>query len=162
MKWFQVLTLNKLKIMKVILSICLICLFFAIDCQKTLAQSNTGDNVRLVLDQSIVFPDTMVKGTIKAYALGYVSFKDSLTLQPVDLTIQMIRMKGNTNKEVDFIFSSAREAKLNRDEKLLVERYSPKIDSILLNSRYEFVGPNTKMAGRTIAIGFPFEIIPKE
>ena len=136
-------------------------LFLVSDCQNTTGQVIVGGDIRLVVVKDIVFTDTDVDTNIKAYVVASVTFKDSLTLEPVNVSIQMVKMKGFGQSEVDFLFADSRETSLNEYERMLLEKYSPKVDSIFMNSRYEFTGEKKWIYGGKMAIAFPFEIKPE-
>lgn len=130
-------------------------------CQNTTGQEITGGDIRLVVNKDIVFTDTDVDTTIKAYVMATVTFKDSLSLEPVNASIQMVKMKGLGQSNVDFLFADSRETILNDYESLLLEKYLPMLDSIFLKSGYEFIGEKKWIYGRKMAIAFPFEIKPE-
>ncbi len=145
----------------------LIYLLLMVGCQNTFGQGPTGGDIRLITDKDIIFIDSAVDTTIKAYVMAIVTFKDSLTLEPVNMAIQMFRMKGleqsfKRNKvDFMFVFEVPREDSLSDYERILLEKYLPKVDSIFINSRYEFIGKKKWIYGRKMAIAFPFKIKPK-
>lgn len=147
--------------MKIKVWVGLLYLLLVAGCQNTTGQEIVGGDIRLAVDKNIVFVNTNFDTTIKAYVMASVTFKDSLTLEPVNVSIQMVKMKGMGQSEVDFVFADSRETSLNDYERILLEKYSPKLDSIFMNSRYEFIGEKKWIYGRKMAIAFPFEIRPK-
>lgn len=135
-------------------------LLFVSGCQHTVGQEKAGGDITMVLDEKVVFVDEGVETLIKGHVLAYVTFKDSLTLKPIDASIRMIKMKSKGSVEVDFIFAHPKEVNLSNYEKSLLEKYWPILASIYMDSRYEFMGDKKWIYGRRMAMSFPFEIKP--
>lgn len=144
----------------------MVCLFFITNCQNTAGQEIIGSgNIKIILDKNIEFIDCDVETVIRAAAFAHVDFNDSLPLEPVKVSITIVSMKEleqRTKKDkvhfVAFLNSSEKDS-LNYYEKRLLEKYLPRIDSIYMNSRYEFVGKEAD--NRRMGIGFSFKIKPE-
>lgn len=142
------------------------CLFFIINCQNTTGQELIGSgNIKIILDKNMELIDGDVETVIRAAAFAHVDFNDSLPLKPVKVSITIVSMKElekRTKKDkVHFIafLNNSEKDSLNYYEKKLLEKYLPKIDSIYMNSRYEFVVKEE--ANRRMGIGFSFQIKPE-
>ncbi|MDD2476560.1 MAG: hypothetical protein PHI32_11680 [Dysgonamonadaceae bacterium] len=139
-------------------------LFFIINCQNTTGQEIGSGNIKIILEKKIEFIDYDVDTVIRAVAFAHIDFNDSLPLKPVKVLITRISMKElreNTKKDKVYFhafFINTEEDSLNDFEKKLLEKYLPKIDSIYMNSRYEFVGKEEY--NRRMGIGFSFKIKP--
>lgn len=154
--------------MKFAIWLSLISLFFICNCQSTTGQEINESIIRLAIDKDSTFTDPNIDTAIKAYVVAYVTFKDSLTLEPVQVSIQMFKMMElehkNKNRKVDFMYVLDDSCKnsLNQVEWTLLEKYLPRVDSILMNSSYIFTGEKKWIYGKKMAIGFPFDIKPEK
>lgn len=146
--------------MKIITIYTILLLPLVVGYQNTSGHDSTEDNIAIVLDDKVVFVDEGVETLIKGHVSAYVTFKDSLTPKPIDLSIQMIKMKSDESDEVDFLFAHPREVELSNYETSLLEKYWTKLSSIYMNSQYKFIGDTNWTYGRRMAISFPFEIQP--
>lgn len=139
-------------------------LFFWNSYQLATGQEIGSGTIKLIIDKDIEFIDHDVDTVILAHAVAFVTFRDSLPLEPVDISIWRFGMKELVQdikkSKVRFMIplpNSERDS-LNAYERKLLEKYLPKADSIYMNSRYEFVGE--ERSARRMAIGIPFKIKP--
>lgn len=142
----------------------IIYLFFITSCQHSIGQEIGSGTIKVIIDKDIEFIDHDVDTVILAHAVAFVTFRDSLPLEPVDISVWRFGMKELVQdikkSKVRFMIplpSSERDS-LNDYERELLEKYLPKVDSIYKNCRYEFVGE--ERSARRMAIGIPFKIKP--
>lgn len=151
--------------MKYTIRLSIVYLFFIINCQNTASQEIGSGNIKIILDKNIEFVDCDVETVIRAYAFAHIDFNDSLPLEPVKVVVTRVLMKelGESTKKGKVHFHASLISpeinSLNDYEKKLLEKYLPKIDSIYMNSRYEFVGKEAD--NRRMGIGFTFRIKPE-
>lgn len=141
----------------------IVCLLFVTSCQIATGQEIGSGNINIVID-NIEFIDNDVDTVILAHAMAFVTFRDSLPLEPVDISVWRFGMKelvqDTKRSKVRFMIplpNSERDS-LNAYERELLEKYLPKVDSIYKSCRYEFVGE--ERSTRRMAIGIPFKIKP--
>lgn len=139
-------------------------LFFIINCQNTVAQKRDIGTIKMITDNKIEFVDHDIETNINGSASVYIRFKDSDTLFPDSVSVHLIKMEESCqtseNVKIDFTFFliTSRRSYLNNKERILLEKYIPKIDSISMNSHYEFIGGKENF--KSAILVFPFEIKP--
>lgn len=152
--------------MKYTICLSVIHLFLAINCQNMFGQEISG-NIKINLDEDIrnidvglEFVDNEIDTPIQAFAFAHVDFNHYLPYRPVKVFIQSFGMrelredKKNSKVNFNILLNSTKKSNLNDFEKKLFEKYLPKVDSIYVNSRYEFVGKGVNK--KRMAVGFPY------
>lgn len=147
--------------------ISIICMFYMTNYQLVICQEKDEGNINIVIDKEIIFFEPNVSSIINVYVVATVTFEGAFVLKPVNVYVRMIKMneiyQESKDYKVNFMFISngSRENKLNKNEEALLKKYLPKVDSIFMNSQYEFIEDKKWRDAIKMDIGFPFKIKPE-
>lgn len=153
----------------------LVCLFLIANCLNIISQEignrNTNREInngiyKMIHDKEIEFIDNNISTIINTHVNASVTF-NHLTSKPTNTFIHLIKMseenKDSREKKIDFtfFFDGSKENNLNVDEWILLEKYLPKVDSIFMNSQYEFIGKKKSIFSNRMSILLSFKIKPE-
>lgn len=126
-------------------------------CQGVNSQDAIFGDIELVLPEKIVFYDDQITDSIQVGAVSRVEFKSKQELQPQQSEVVIFRAK----RGLDFIHYQIRNTELSDIERQFMERYTPKVDSIILFSEYRFIGDANSMKSKRLDMSFSFMVAPK-
>lgn len=130
---------------------------YFLNCQNSSGQEIKGGSVKFINEAKIIFYDADLRDTVQVSGVVRILFTDSTNLQPKRTEIAIFRMKGGVN--FSYFYSS--KNKLNDYEKILMKKYSAKVDSIFMNGKYQFQGGNKLIISNRLDFAFSFKILPK-